>query len=76
MINNYVTVDSPDRCAHKNVLKVVSGSEFLRRSITYFTFINALGTMCQLVAESNQHVIGLYNFYSYILCIRSVGKID
>ena len=30
MINNNVTVDSPDRCAHKNVLKVVSGSEFLR----------------------------------------------
>ena len=30
MINNNVTIDSPDRCRHKNVLKVVSGSEFLR----------------------------------------------
>ena len=30
MINNNLTIDSPDHWRHKNVLKVVSGSEFLR----------------------------------------------
>ena len=30
MINNNLTIDSPDCCRHKNVLNVVSGSEFLR----------------------------------------------
>ena len=64
MINNNLAIDSPDRCRHKNVLKVVSGSEFLR-SIVMRDILTLI--LPSFFLECH----GLNGFHQYLYCFMS-----